>query len=314
MEWCPCTSGLPYEACCRRFHGGELAETARELMRSRFSAYALGLLDYIIETTHPGSSHYSDNKFAWKRKLAEFSRSTRFEKLDILDFQEHGLMAIVVFTAHLSRQGEDTSFTERSYFEKRNGRWLYWEGRAEMGSTPHRVQGGAVQLLPLAFYGDPILREKARAVEEITPEIQKLALAMIETMDALNGMGIAAPQVKQPLRMFITRPFVNEAYEDPKVFINPEIIFSSKECRQEVEGCLSIPSLRGKVERPSEVTVQYTTLEGQRVEEHFSLWPARTFLHEYDHIEGILYVDRLAKEEKEAFAPFLKNLANRVIS
>lgn len=125
---CPCCSGKEYAQCCERFHRGELPQNALELMRSRYSAYALNKPEYIIATTHPANPHYVQDQVAWKKGIEEFIRHTVFHKLEILELQEEKEWATVTFTAYLSQGGEDTTFTERSEFERVKGQWLYREG------------------------------------------------------------------------------------------------------------------------------------------------------------------------------------------
>lgn len=125
---CPCHSGKPYTDCCKSFHDGSLPDTALKLMRSRYAAYALNLPAYIMHTTHPLSPHFSKDAPLWLRHISDFSLHTQFNGLDILDFKESGNKAIVVFTAHLMQGGKDVSFTEKSIFEKVDGKWLYHSG------------------------------------------------------------------------------------------------------------------------------------------------------------------------------------------
>lgn len=122
---CPCRSGKLYEGCCFPFHNGKAPDSALSLMRSRFSAYALSLADYIISTTHPANSEFSLNTKDWKKKILEFSSHTEFKDLKILDFQDGEKFATVTFFAYLFQNGEDVSFTEKSSFEKVHDRWLY---------------------------------------------------------------------------------------------------------------------------------------------------------------------------------------------
>lgn len=126
---CPCCSGKSYDECCKLFHEGAMPENALQLMRSRYSAYVLNLPDYIVATTHPANPHYSENKFSWKRSISQFSRNSSFEKLEILDFKENKTEATVTFTAHLSQGNRDATFTEKSYFEKKDNQWLYLDGQ-----------------------------------------------------------------------------------------------------------------------------------------------------------------------------------------
>ncbi len=115
---CPCFSGKLYEACCKPYHDGTPAPTPLALMRSRYSGYALSKVDYMIETTHPNLS-IKDRK-----EIEQFSIETSFDGLDILEAQGDD----VTFRAHLSRDGTDISFTEKSHFEKVDGKWKYHSG------------------------------------------------------------------------------------------------------------------------------------------------------------------------------------------
>ena len=314
---CPCTSGNTYKTCCRRFHEGVLPENALELMRSRFAAYALNLPDYIIETTHPASPEYSSNKFSWKRSISKFSAESTFQKLDILDFKENRSLATVTFVAHLIQGGHDATFTEKSYFEKIRDRWFYRGGQLAEGHAPNLVTVGQLRLLPLAYYGEPILRKNADFIEEITPEIKHLVDEMIETMDVSDGVGLAAPQVHHSIRLFILRvPVENKEtgleFGDVQVFINPEVISKSEETWKREEGCLSIPGLRAGVERPNEIAVSYTNLDGVKIQENMKGMMARVFLHENDHINGVLFVDHVDPKEREAIELFLQNLQKKL--
>lgn len=125
---CPCKSGQLYKQCCKRLHEGGAAKTALELMRSRFSAYALRLVDYVIDTTHPENSGRQSNIKAWRKDLLKFADQTRFDGLEISDFTDGESIATVTFTAHLRQGNQNTSFTEKSTFEKIDGRWLYKSG------------------------------------------------------------------------------------------------------------------------------------------------------------------------------------------
>jgi len=126
---CPCKSGNTYANCCRPFHQGELPDTALKLMRSRYSAYALCLPAYIIHTTHPENPQFSHDTARWSQKISEFCLSTEFNDLEILDFLEKPPLATVTFVAHLTQDKRDVSFTEKSYFEKIKGKWLYRSGQ-----------------------------------------------------------------------------------------------------------------------------------------------------------------------------------------
>lgn len=124
---CPCGSRKSYEHCCKVYHDGHPAENALFLMRSRYTAYALHLYDYIMKTTHPDNSDFVADPSVWTAKILFFTQSTRFESLEILDFQEDQDTAFVTFIAHLRQNGKKIYFKERSRFEKCNGSWLYRE-------------------------------------------------------------------------------------------------------------------------------------------------------------------------------------------
>lgn len=128
-ETCPCHSGKSYQECCQPYHEGTSRPSdALALMRSRYAAYALKLPDYIINTSHPENTQFTQNRAAWKKKILDFCSLTRFEGLSILEFTENGPIAFVTFNAQLSQRGQDASYIERSRFEKIGGNWLYLNG------------------------------------------------------------------------------------------------------------------------------------------------------------------------------------------
>jgi peptide deformylase len=154
-------------------------------------------------------------------------------------------------------------------------------------------------IFQIRLYGDPILRKKGEPITEITDEIRQLARDMIETMDVDNaGIGLAAQQVGKALRLFVLRRYIDTpdgkwTVSDPVVYINPKIVAVSKETWIQEEGCLSIPKLNLPVERPIKIKVESTRLDGSRVVEEFEGINARVILHENDHINGVLYIDRV---------------------
>ncbi len=315
---CPCCSGKAYAQCCKLFHSGRLPIHALDLMRSRYSAYALNLPDYIVSTTHPASPQYMDNKFSWKRKISQFSKNSSFLKLEVLDFKERETLASVTFIAHISQEDQDATFTEKSYFEKMGEKWFYRSGELSSGHAPNLVTTGQLRLLPLAYYGEPILRKKADPIAHITNDLRELIKEMVETMNSCtNGVGLAAPQVHHSIRLFIIRtPIENEDGNREagpiEVFINPKLSSPSIETWEASEGCLSIPTIRCMVERPKEITIHYTNLEGLLIERRVKGWEARCIMHEYDHIEGILTVDRIDSKERAKIEVSLQNLEKRL--
>ncbi len=126
---CPCKSGKNYTECCSLYHHGISAANALQLMRSRYSAYALGQVDYIIETTHPKNRQYKSDFKSWRHELLAFCTQTHFQNLEILDFIDGQNKAYVSFFARLQQHGRDASFKEKSYFEKVNGKWMYRSGK-----------------------------------------------------------------------------------------------------------------------------------------------------------------------------------------
>lgn len=125
---CPCKSGKTYEMCCKPLHDGSLPDNALQLMRSRYSAYALGNPDYIMRTTHRSNPHFNNNPHQWKKDILAFCKDTQFQDLTILEFIDGPSIAYVTFIAHLTQNGLDASFEEKSLFEKVDARWLYKAG------------------------------------------------------------------------------------------------------------------------------------------------------------------------------------------
>ncbi len=170
--------------------------------------------------------------------------------------------------------------------------------------------------LPLVYYGNALLRKKCEPASEITDEIRQLVQDMIETMDANKGVGLAAPQVGKLIRLFVLRNYIESedgslTFSDPIVYINPKITNPSKQTCVDVEGCLSIPGVRGEVERPYSITVEATNLEGQLFQEEVEGYNARVRMHENDHINGVLFVDRLHPHERNKLEADLRAIKKK---
>lgn len=154
-------------------------------------------------------------------------------------------------------------------------------------------------LLQVAQLGAPILREKSKAVKNISdPHIQELIDDLLVTVNDVNGVGIAAPQVYQPHRIFIVASHPNPRYPnapemEPTPMINPKIISKSDEVKKDWEGCLSIPGIRGLVPRALDIEVEYTDRNGKKQKAAYSDFVARIFQHELDHLDGIVFLDRM---------------------
>lgn len=162
-----------------------------------------------------------------------------------------------------------------------------------------------MSVLDIVTRENPVLRQAAAPVTEWTPALQTLIDDMIATMHAAHGVGLAAPQVAQPLRLAVieTPPDYDEAGEEVPdsrqlyVIINPEVVWESRKMVDGVEGCLSIPGYLGEVERHHAIRVQARDRFGRKQRLALNGWTARIFQHEIDHLNGILYTDRLTAPE-----------------
>ena len=154
-------------------------------------------------------------------------------------------------------------------------------------------------ILKLREMGDPVLRQKAALVSTISGlKVQTLIQDMLTTVYDVEGLGLAAPQVGTSQRIFIIASHPNERYPyapeiPPFAVINPQILAHSIDTEKDFEGCLSIPGLRGIVPRWREIEVTYQTQEGETKQEKMDGMVARIFQHELDHLDGILFVDRV---------------------
>ena len=153
--------------------------------------------------------------------------------------------------------------------------------------------------LPIAELGQPVIRMRAAEVADIhDPGIQSLIDDMFQTVAEERGMGIAAPQVFASKRIVILCSKPNIRYPHapvmaPTAMINPEITWSSGEKEKDWEGCLTIPGIRARVPRHTRIRIRYLTRTGERVEAEYTDFLARVFQHEVDHLDGIVFLDRL---------------------
>ena len=176
--------------------------------------------------------------------------------------------------------------------------------------------------LSILQYCDPILRAKGKHIEKIDNRIRELAQNMIETMHAANGVGLAAPQVGESLQLTVLdvsqvedRPSTMELNGEntdrqsamPLVLINPEIDLGS-ETEMGTEGCLSFPEITGEIERAKSVTVRAQNLDGEAIEIEATGFLARAIQHEVDHLNGILFIDRMSSAAKTSLSSKLKRL------
>jgi peptide deformylase len=163
-------------------------------------------------------------------------------------------------------------------------------------------------ILPIRIYPDPILRAKCRPVERFEAGLRKLAADMVETMYAAPGVGLAAPQVGAELRLAVVDVSVGEDPSMLKVLVNPEVV-RREGAEADVEGCLSLPGINDKVDRPLAITVRAQDLEGRPIEFSAEGYMARAVCHEIDHLDGILFTDHLRGLRRERARRQLKRLA-----
>ena len=168
--------------------------------------------------------------------------------------------------------------------------------------------------LPIRAYGDPVLRAKTEEIESLSPEIKELIDNMYETMDGADGVGLAAPQIGKALRLFvIDSTHLYDKREGGKgirrAFINPQIIEEDGKEWGFEEGCLSIPAIREEVIRNANVKITYLDDNFKPHTETFDGYTARVIQHEYDHIEGVLFIDHISAFKRQ----LLKSKLNGII-
>ena len=174
-------------------------------------------------------------------------------------------------------------------------------------------------ILPIIGYGATVLKIKAKEISVDYPELNKLISDMYETMYDASGVGLAAPQIGKSIRLFVidTSPFDNDDFEKnsgfevksvKKTFINPVIIDESGENGSFEEGCLSIPNIREHINRKSDITIRYQDENFTDHQETFSGILARVIQHEYDHLEGTLFTDKISPFKKKLIKGKLNNI------
>ncbi len=167
-------------------------------------------------------------------------------------------------------------------------------------------------ILPIYAYGTPVLRKKAQEIDAQYPNLNDLLENMWETMYESDGIGLAAPQIGLDIRLFVIDGGEIEGIEPAgfkQVFINAEIIEETGAEWEYEEGCLSIPFIRANVKRQSDVTIRYQDENFNTHTQTFGGMAARIIQHEYDHIEGILFTDRIAPLKRQMLKNKLKSLS-----
>lgn len=173
-------------------------------------------------------------------------------------------------------------------------------------------------ILPVVAYGDPVLKAEAQDIEQGQNGLEALIANMWETMYASEGVGLAAPQIGESIRLFIVdaSPFAEGEHGDlackdfKRVMINPVIFEESEEEDGMEEGCLSIPGIRENVQRPVAIGVEYYNEQWELVEERLEGIPARVVQHEYDHVEGVLITDHISPMRRRLLHGKLRDITN----
>lgn len=164
---------------------------------------------------------------------------------------------------------------------------------------------------PIVAYGDPVLKKVCKDIEQTYPDLQQLISDMYETMYGASGVGLAAPQIGLPIRLFVIDTGTDEDGKEgfKRVLINAEIVEESGEEWAFNEGCLSIPDIREDVMRKPVILIKYYDEDWVLHQERVSGMPARVIQHEYDHIEGKLFTDKLSLLRKRMLKSKLDNIA-----
>ncbi len=174
-------------------------------------------------------------------------------------------------------------------------------------------------ILPIIGFGHPMLREETREIDQDYPEFHTLIDNMFETMYNAQGVGLAAPQVGLPIRLFVVdgTPMEGEEGEDMtdfvRVFINARKTKETGAPFLFEEGCLSIPDIREDVKRPDTITLTYLNRDFEEVTETFTGLKARIVQHEYDHIEGVLFTDLISPMRKRVIKPRLNKISKGTV-
>jgi peptide deformylase len=167
-----------------------------------------------------------------------------------------------------------------------------------------------VAVLPIRIYGDPVLRRKADPVERIDEDVRRLAGDMLETLADAEGVGLAGPQVGESRRVIVVHPPAGrgEEREGPRVLVNPEVVQADGPQVSGEEGCLSIPGIYEDVKRSERVRVRALDLHGDVVELAADGWVARILQHEIDHLDGVLFIDRIGPMRRALLRKRLREL------
>ncbi|MBV8795641.1 MAG: peptide deformylase [Hyphomicrobiales bacterium] len=166
-------------------------------------------------------------------------------------------------------------------------------------------------LKPIIILPDPKLRLISKTIERVDDDLRRLIDDMIETMHDAPGVGLAAIQIAEPIRLLVVDTAKKEETADPQVFINPEILWSSEERSTYEEGCLSIPEYYAEVERPASVRARALDHEGKEREVLAEGLLATVLQHEIDHLDGVLFIDHISKLKRDRVIKKFQKAAKR---
>ena len=161
---------------------------------------------------------------------------------------------------------------------------------------------------PILTVPDPFLKQVSKPVETVDDDLRALMDDMLETMYAAPGIGLAAIQVGVPVRVIVMDLAGQDEEKAPRFFVNPEITWRSDEMFVYEEGCLSVPEIYDEIERPARVRLTYLNYDGERVEEEAEGLFAVCIQHEFDHLEGVLFIDKLSRLKRERAVAKVKKL------
>jgi peptide deformylase len=174
-------------------------------------------------------------------------------------------------------------------------------------------------ILPVYLYGNPILRKKSKDISSDYPDLQELIINMFETMYNADGIGLAAPQIGKDINIIVidAAPLgedTPELKDFKRVFINPKITYNTDETISSEEGCLSIPGVHENVSRYVDITIEYFDEKFEKTTEHLKGQKAKIIQHEYDHLQGIMFVDKISAIRKRFVKTKLNNISKGKIA
>ncbi|MDD3740631.1 MAG: peptide deformylase [Bacteroidales bacterium] len=174
-------------------------------------------------------------------------------------------------------------------------------------------------ILPVYLYGHPVLRKKSVDIDENYPNLDTLISDMFETMYRADGVGLAAPQIGKNINLYIVdaSPLAKdepELKDFKRVFINPKITFNTDEKIAIEEGCLSVPDIHESVNRYSDLTIEYLNPKFEKITERFTGYRAIVIQHEYDHLQGIIFVDKISPLRRRMLQNRLNNISRGKVS